>query len=50
MKTLQEKEIITYIETPRGYSSPVKIDVVMEERIRAFRRAKQIRRFSFKLY
>ena len=47
MKTAQEKEIITCIETPRGTTSPVRLDTVLEERIRAFRRAKQIRRFSF---
>lgn len=47
MKTPQEKELITYIETPRGSSSPVKLDTVLQERIRAFKRAKQIRRFSF---
>lgn len=47
MKTAQEKELITYIETPRGLSSPVKLDTLLEERIRAFKRAKQIRRFSF---
>lgn len=47
MKTLAEKELITYIETPRGASAPVKLDAVLQERIRAFKRAKQIRRFSF---
>ena len=47
MKTAQEKEIITYIETPLSTTSPVRLDTVLEERIRAFRRAKQIRHFSF---
>jgi len=47
MKTAQEKEIITYIQTPRGLTAPVRLDTVLEERIRAFKRAKQIRRFSF---
>ena len=47
MKTSQDKEIISYIETPGGFTAPVKLDTVLEERIRAFRRAKQIRRFSF---
>jgi len=47
MKTAQEKELITYIGTQRGSTSPVKLDALLEERIRAFKRAKQIRRFSF---
>ena len=46
MKTSLEKEIITYFEIPRGRSTLTKIDVVLENRIRAFRRAKRIRRFS----
>lgn len=37
MKTTQEKEIIPFIQTPRTQSAPVKIDVVLAERIRAFR-------------
>lgn len=47
MKTKQPLEIINYIELPRKRSSLVKIDEVLEERIRAFKRAKQIRRFTF---
>lgn len=47
MKTSADKELITYIETPRAASSPVKLDAVLQERIRAFKRAKAIRRFSF---
>lgn len=47
MKIPQEKEIITYIETPRGSAAPVRLHTVLEERIRAFKRAKQIRRFRF---
>lgn len=47
MKTTQEKELITYIETPRTRAALTKIDSVLEERIRAFKRARTIRRFSF---
>lgn len=46
MKTAEEKELISYLEIPRGRSSLTKIDVVLEDRIRAFKRAKRIRRFS----
>lgn len=45
MKTTDEFELITYIETPRRFSGPVKIDVILEARMRAFLRAKRVRRW-----
>jgi len=45
MKTAQPSEIITYIETPRHCDSPVKIDEILEARMRAFVKARRIRRF-----
>jgi hypothetical protein len=41
-----EIELITYIETPRRTTAePVKIDVILEARMRAFLRAKRVRRW-----
>ena len=46
MKTTQEHELITYIETPRRHCDvPVKIDDTLEARMRAFIKARRIRRF-----
>jgi len=42
MKTTNEIELITYIETPRRSSVPVKIDAILEARMKAFIRAKRI--------
>ncbi len=47
MKTATNYELINYIEIPRRTSDPVKIDVILEERMRAFMRAKRIRRLTF---
>jgi hypothetical protein len=38
---------ITYIETPRRATSPVKIDAILAERLKAFQRIRRIRRFTF---
>ena len=46
MKTAQLNEIITYIETPRHCDVPVKIDEILEARMRAFVEARYIRRFT----
>ena len=45
MKTAHEIELITYIETPRRFTEPVKIDVILEARMKAFLRAKRVRRW-----
>ena len=46
MKTAQTNELITYIETPRHCDVPVKIDEITEARMRAFVKARRIRRFT----
>ena len=45
MKTTNEIELITYIETPRRTTEPVKIDAILEARMRAFLRAKRVRQW-----
>jgi hypothetical protein len=45
MKTTNGIELITYIETPRRCNNPVKIDVILEARMKAFLRAKRIKRW-----
>ncbi len=45
MKTRNEFELISYIETPRRNSQPVKIDVILEARMRAFMRTRRVRRW-----
>ena len=46
MKMTNQIELITYIETPRRTSAePVKIDTILEARMRAFLRAKRVRRW-----
>lgn len=48
MKTAQTNELITYIEIPRQHCNvPVKIDEILEARMRAFMKARRIRRFTF---
>lgn len=44
MKTLETND---YIETPRHNGSLIKIDEILEARMRAFLRARRIRRFTF---
>jgi hypothetical protein len=49
MKTNQQ-ETITYIETPRSRDSrdmPIKLDEILESRMRAFMKARRVRRFTF---
>ena len=46
MKTAQTRELITYIETPRQSGAPVKIDEILQARMRAFTKARRIRRFT----
>lgn len=43
MKTAQTSEYITYIETPRHCGVPVKIDEILEARMRAFLKARRVR-------
>lgn len=38
MKTIATNEVITYIETPRRNDRPVKIDEILEARMREFLR------------
>lgn len=47
MKTSQEIEFISYIETPRYTEAPVRIDLILEARMKAFLRARQVRRLTF---
>lgn len=47
MKVTNETELINYIEIPRRSGEPVKIDVILEERMRAFMRARRMKRFTF---
>jgi len=36
-----------YLETPRQRSSPTRIDAILEERLKAFIKARHIKRFTF---
>ena len=45
MKTANQIEFTNYIETPRYQSRPIKIDIILEARMRAFLRAKRVRRW-----
>lgn len=47
MKTAKIFEEVMYIETPRKRGTPVKIDQILEDRMRAFMRARRVRRFTF---
>ena len=40
MKTLNQVEVINYIETPRRCDAPVKIDRILEARMRVFLRSR----------
>ena len=46
MKTTQTSDYITYIETPRHCNAPVKIDEILEARMRAFLRARRTRQLK----
>ncbi len=45
--TTHENTLVTYIETPRRPASVVKLDTVLEARMRDFIRARRVRRFTF---
>ena len=45
MKTTNGIELITYIETPRRSGVPIRIDAILEARMKAFLRAKRVRRW-----
>jgi hypothetical protein len=47
MKTMSVFEETSYIELPRRSKGPVKIDAILEARMRAFLRARRVRRFTF---
>jgi hypothetical protein len=47
MKTNRELDLINYIETPRRKDVPVKIDEILEARMKEFIRVRRIRRFTF---
>jgi len=47
MKAEQTSELISYIETPRQCDVPIKINEILEARMRAFIKARRIRRFTF---
>jgi hypothetical protein len=47
MKTKKKAELVAYIETPRRTDAPVKIDEILEARMRAFMRARRVKRFTF---
>jgi len=47
MKTNQPHELIDYIETPRRNDAPVKIDEILEARMKEFIRVRRTRRFTF---
>lgn len=47
MKTARKLPTIEYIETPRFHQGPVKIDAILEARMRAFMRARRVKRFTF---
>lgn len=47
MKTNQPYELIDYIETPRRKYAPVKIDEILEARMKEFIRVRRTRRFTF---
>ena len=48
MDLTSDKEPIRYIEIPRHAAKPVSIDAVLEQRMKAFLRARRLRRFSAK--
>lgn len=42
MKTIKELEVINYIETSHRSGRPVKIDAILEARMRKFLRLRQV--------
>lgn len=49
MKTASTGENVTYIETPRLCDAPVKIDEILEARMRAFLKARSIRQLGIQV-
>lgn len=47
MKHSIQPELYGYIEIPRTKTLPTRIDTILEERMKAFLRARRIRRFTF---
>lgn len=44
---ITENEAPIYIELPRANVAPVKINQILEQRMRAFIKARRVRRFTF---
>jgi hypothetical protein len=42
MKTTSGIELIRYIETPRSFTNPVKIDAILKARMKAFLHARRV--------
>jgi len=48
MKKAQVNDLLNYIETPRQRCDvPVKIDEILEARMRTFLKARRVRRYTF---
>ena len=47
MKHMSQSEVYDYIEIPRTKTAPTRIDTILEERMKAFLKARRIRRFTF---
>jgi hypothetical protein len=47
MKSVLSSDAFDYIETPRRSGSLTKIDEILEERMRAFMKARRLKRFTF---
>lgn len=47
MNVRKYRESISYIETPRRCTTPVKIDEILEARLKAFVKVRRLRRFTF---
>lgn len=47
MKHAPHIELYGYIEIPRSKAAPTRIDSILEERMKAFMKARRIRRFTF---
>ena len=47
MKHKTSVELYGYIEIPRSQTVPTRIDAILEERMKAFMKARRVRRFTF---
>lgn len=47
MKHSISTELYGYIEIPRTKTAPTRIDSILEERMKAFIKARRVRRFTF---